>query len=139
MLTELCMYLKNWFCSDSEKHISDNIKIENGVLTSSFGLKENQYYRIIGSVFNDGVHQYGSDEDVLIDETFCGSVWCMRIPKEVIELSKEIDDFKSKNKISAFQSESFEDYSYTKATDANGKVVDWKSAFSTRLRGYMKI
>lgn len=140
MLTELCNYLKNWFCTDSDKHFSDEITIEDGVLASSFDLKDGQYYRVVGSVFNDGVHQYGNAEDILKDEKFEGYIWCMKVPKDVIDLSIEIDDYNSENgKPDAFVSESYNGYSYTKATDNNGNVATWQNAFATRLRGYKKL
>ena len=54
MLTELCQELKNWF--DTERHF-DTFKIEDGELSVDF-LQDGQYYRIVGSVFNDGVYQF---------------------------------------------------------------------------------
>ena len=49
MLTELCQELRNWF--DRERH-PGTYEITGGVLTAPF-LVSGQYYRIIGSVFND--------------------------------------------------------------------------------------
>ena len=52
MLTELCQELKNWF--EREIHVG-TFTIEGGQLTDCSFLQDGQYYRIIGSVFNDGV------------------------------------------------------------------------------------
>ena len=53
MLTEICQELKNWF--DLERHFGV-FTIENGELSLPF-LMDGQYYRICGSVFNDGVQK----------------------------------------------------------------------------------
>ena len=94
MLTELCQELRNWFNRNMDKWDGDFI-IEDGVLRNFAGkLKPNQYFRIMGSVFNDGVHKYG--EGGLTDETFTGSIWAMAVPPAVIALSDEIDAWKAK-------------------------------------------
>ena len=54
MLTELCGVLRNWFETD---RISGTYTVENGSIALPF-LQEGQFFRIVGSVFNDGVHQY---------------------------------------------------------------------------------
>ena len=92
MLTELCQELHNWF--EKEQHVG-TFTIENGGLAVSF-LKRNQYYRICGSIFNDGVHKYGDNQDVLTDEEFEGSVWALAIPKAVINLAAAIAEWQTK-------------------------------------------
>lgn len=52
-LSELCQELKNWF--DVERRFG-KFEISDGSIDLSDILSENQYFRIIGSVFNDGVH-----------------------------------------------------------------------------------
>ena len=100
MLTELCQELHNWF--DKERHFG-SFKIEDGELAVSF-LKEGQYYRICGSIFNDGVHKFGDTEDALTDEEFDGSVWALAIPKAVIKLAAEIAEWRSEEHTSELQS-----------------------------------
>ena len=63
MLTEICQYLKNWF-NRGQKKIFGEFTIQNNQLNIS-DIQTGQYYRIIGSVFNDGVHKKGSE--ALID------------------------------------------------------------------------
>lgn len=147
MLTELCQELKNWF--EISKHVG-SFKIENGTIISvndgDIGLLDNQYFRIIGSVFNDGVHKNPADD--LIDETFDGAVWCLGIPKEVISLSEDIEEWQNKyggidsEAMSPFVSESFGGYSYSKSDGgSSGKTssTTWQGAFSSRLNRWRKI
>lgn len=105
-------------------------------------LVKDQYFRIVGSVFNDGVYKYGEPE-VYTDEVFNGEVWALAIPKALLELVNEIKAWNDKNGEVAtgpYQSESFGGYSYTKATDAaSGEAVTWQSAFRAQLNRWRKI
>lgn len=149
MLTELCQELRNWFTRDMDRWIGD-FQIENGTLNDFSGkLKPGQYYRVIGSVFNDGVHKYGDGD--LTDETFTGTVWAMAVPPAVIALSDEIDAWISKYSgedsvaRSPFSSESFGGYSYSKSAGGQGSGSDgskggsWKAAFAYDLNRWRKI
>ena len=148
MLTELCQELRNWFDRDQPKWYGD-FTIENGalVLRDDMSLKDGQYFRIVGSALNDGVYQYGSDGDVLRDESFTGAVWAMAVPPSVIALSAEIDDWIEKNAdvlSSPYSSESFGGYSYTKSTGVSGNggsahAYGWQDAFRSRLNRWRKI
>lgn len=147
MLTQICAELKNYFSSDGDRIIGD-FEIISGNIVPSLSIQENQYYRIVGSVFNDGVHKFGDASDILTDEpSFHGAVWLMRIPKDVIELADEIQAWQEKNAdilVSPYQSESFGGYSYSKASGGsgfNGNPSDygWKNAFASRLNRYRKI
>ena len=145
MLTDLCQELRNWF--DIGRYFG-SFTIESGELALSF-LQQNQYYRIVGSVFNDGVHKYGDADDTLIDETFSGAVWALAIPKAVINLSTEIDEWQQKYgaadsaAMSPFMSESFGGYSYSKGGSANSNSAatapSWQTAFASRLNKWRKI
>lgn len=136
-LTELCAELRNYFV----------VKIHNGRFTINGGelapldsLQKGQYFRIVGSIFNDGVYQY-NDELNLTDEIFEGAVWSMAVPKDIIDLAKDIEEYNKSEqaKPSAFASESFGGYSYSKATDSNGVPVTWKAVFASRLNKYRRI
>lgn len=149
MLTELCKELNNWFCA---KKYFGTFTIENGVLDFS-ELQEGQYFRIVGSVFNDGVYKYpitipqgGVSE--LKDETFKGAIWAMAVPKEVIALSTKIKDWVTKygsvDTMSPYQSESFGGYSYTKASGGNSaddadNPSTWQGAFKSELDNWRKV
>ena len=143
MLTQICAELKNYFSSEDDRIFGD-FEIIDGNITPPISILDNQYYRIVGSVFNDGVHKYGDATDSLIDEPkFHGAVWLMRVPEDVIELATEIAEWQNKNGdvlASPYQSESFGGYSYTKASGSGaGGSYDWKDAFASRLNRYRKI
>ena len=138
MLTEICTHLHNFFVkSEEDKHYQKNIQIKNGVLTPSFDIKQNQYYRIIGSTFNDGVHRFGDATDVLVDEVFYGSVWLMSVPKAFLDLVSEIEEYQAKyGQATPYTSESFGGYSYSKD---DSTAASWQHAFGTRLNAWRKI
>ena len=138
MLTEICTYLKNFFVSnDEDKHYQKGITINGGILTPSFDIKQNQYYRIIGSTFNDGVHKFGDETDVLTDEVFDGSVWLMSVPKAFLDLVAEIEEYQAKyGQVTPYVSESFGGYSYSKS---DATAASWQHAFGTRLNAWRKI
>lgn len=90
MLEQVLRHLNNWFLVDIHE---GTFTVENGSITLPF-LLTNQYFRICGSVFNDGLHQYPAVD--LTDETFTGSVWALAVPKAVIDLSVEIEAWQGK-------------------------------------------
>lgn len=160
MLTELCEYLRNWFVEDRDMHIG-KITITGGEIKITarddlylLGDKQleplnGQYIRVIGSVFNDGVHQYPDLE--MQDETFDGAVWLLRIPPAILALADDIAAWKAKymtldsQYMSPYNSESFAGYSYSKSGSgasaaANGSGLDgWQAVFADRLSPWRKI
>ena len=159
MLTELCEYLRNWFVEDQDKHIG-TITITGGEITARDDLymmigdkqiepANGQYIRVIGSIFNDGVHQYPDYE--MQDETFKGAVWLLRIPPAILDLADDIAAWKAKymtlnsQYMSPYNSESFAGYSYSKSgaganAAANGSGLDgWQAVFADRLGPWRKI
>ena len=142
MLESILRHLNNWFLLSGGIHAS-TYTIEGGNLPLPF-LQDGQYFRIIGSIFNDGLHKYGPDMEALQDERFEGAIWALAVPQDVVELSKEIVSWQEKYKEaleSPYTSESFGGYSYTKAGGAteNGGSGGWQSAFRTRLNPYRKL
>ena len=138
MLTEICAELRNWFVVPNGVHIQ-TYTISGGSIAPLDFLQEGQYFRIIGSVFNDGVHQYPAAD--LTDEIFHGAVWAMAVPPTLIALSAEIEEYNKSDagKASPYISENFGGYGYTKATGSNGKVLTWKSVFADALNRYRKL
>lgn len=135
MLTELCQELHNWF---NDCFYDGEYSIENGTISLPF-MQEGQYYCIAGSVFNNGVHQYGATSR-LIDETFTGTIYPMKIPQAVIDLSARIDKFKEENAnaiYSPFQSEAWGGYSQSLRSGANGSF-GWKTVFAQELNEWRK-
>lgn len=139
MLTNICQEIRNWFDRGQPK-FNGIFTIENNKITEiDEKIKENQYIRIIGSTFNDGVHKYGEE---LTDEEFTGSVWLMAIPNSFLKLVDEINEYVLNNENSdksPYTSESFGGYSYTRATKSDGSFVTWIDAFKTRLNAWRKI
>ena len=139
MLEQVLMNIRNWFTVEGGIH-SGTFSIKDGGITLPF-LADGQYFRICGSVFNDGLHQYPAAD--LVDEKFSGAIWALAIPPAVVDLADEIQKWQEKNgevASSPFSSESFGGYSYSTATDAEtGGAVTWQSAFKRQLSAWRKI
>lgn len=144
-ITDFCDEIHNYF--ELEKYI-ETVTIENGHLAGfSDRLQTDQYFRIVGSVFNDGVYKYPTTD--LTDETFEGAIWAMAVPPAALALLEKIqewDDKYSKNEAvnSPFQSESFGGYTYTKSysTRIGGGSDDlyyWQGHFRAQLNKWRKI
>ena len=140
-LFDLCQELRNWFTLDEDKNIGD-FTIEDGTISPPIDIKEGQYFRIVGSVFNDGVY---NDTSNLANETFHGGIWLMRVPSEITSLLSDINDYEAKYgsiNLSPYQSESFAGYSYSKGSTGSGNsgsTVTWRDAFKSRLNKWRKI
>ena len=141
MLEQVLDFVHNYFVKEVHK---GSFSISDESLNVDF-LQEGQYFKIIGSVFNDGVHKFGTG--TLQNETFVGEVWAMAVPPAVIALSDEIDDWIAKygdQASSPYQSESFGGYSYSKKSsggqfgDGNA-ASDWTGIFRSRLNHWRKI
>ena len=139
MLEQVLMNIRNWFPVKGGIY-SGTFTIKDGGITLPF-LADGQYFRICGSVFNDGLHQYPATD--LVDEEFSGAIWALAIPPAVVDLANEISEWQKKNGEAAsgiYQSESFGGYSYSKATDSvSGGAVTWQSAFKKQLSAWRKI
>lgn len=153
MLTELCAYLHNYFLAD---YSTPDRYIHHGTFTIADGqiqdlsfLQPGQYFRVIGSVFNDGVWQYQPTGGALpmTDETFEGTIWAMSVPPAVITLAADIDTWLADNASalnSPYQSESFGGYSYTKRSgsgsgNSSSDAYSWQDQFASRLAPYRRL
>lgn len=144
MLEQVLAHLRNWFVVPGGI-ITGAFVAENGGLSrlcvAELPIKEGQYYRILGSVFNDGLYQHPAAN--LTNEAFDGCLWVLAVPKAVVDLAAEIEAWQTKNgdaAASPYASESFGGYSYTRATDAaTGGAVTWQTAFKDRLDRWRKI
>ena len=142
MLTELLGELRNFF--DYARY-PGAFSVENGSITLPF-LREGQYYRIVGSVFNDGVHRYGHEaENELTDEDFEGAVWALAVPREVVELAERIASWQERyGEASASpvtgESLTVNGYSYTAAGEkSSGAKITWRDAYGAPLRRWKKV
>lgn len=141
MLEELMRECKNWFVVPGGVHLG-RFSIVKGRISLPF-LKSGQYFWISGSVFNDGLYQYGSC--VLQDEEFTGAVWALAVPAEFVNLAEDVQAWREANEKAAqspYQSESFGGYSYTKASGnaaQGGSALSWQSVFAARLKKWRKL
>lgn len=137
MLSEICAELRNYFAVPGGIH-RGTFEIKDGMAAPLDFLQEGQYFRVVGSVFNDGVHQYPAAD--LTDETFSGAVWALAIPADFLAIVSEIEEYAKSDaaKANPYILESFGGYTYQKASDKGGSN-SWQSVFSKRLNRYRRI
>lgn len=144
MYNSVCRELNNYF--EYEK-LFGLMKVENGALVSPLtaNIQQGQYFRIIGSVFNDGIYQFPAT-DLQDEEEFDGSLWLLDFPVDFVALVSDIEEWQKKNgavdsaAMSPFTSESFGGYSYSKGSDASGKGANtWQGAFKPRLNAFRRL
>ena len=147
MLDEILAYLKNYFVIDT---LYGKFVIEDGIIRYADGkplvIANMQYFRVVNSMYNDGVYRYYKDTpiDFVQDEEFSGAIWRLAIPQDVIALADDVSAWVKKYSaadapaLSPFTSESFGGYSYSKSTPV-GSQCSWQNAFSNRLDRYRKI
>lgn len=145
MLEQILMEIHNWFRvrDDVDGIHPGTYTIENGGIALPF-LRDGQYFRIMGSLFNDGLHRYGPDMEVLTDETFDGTIWSLAIPKSVVDAAAEAETWMAKNGAivdGVYSSESFGGYTYTKDTTATDSVskTGIPSHILAKVNGYRKL
>ena len=139
MIDQVCAHIHNYFeinpVTGEPMIYPGHYTIQNGGISIPF-LKTGQYFRVFGSVFNDGVHQYGAD--ALDDEEFDGVIWEMRPPKAFIDLVAEITEWVEKYgdvATNPYQSENVIGvYSYTRAGETT-----WQQCFAARLAPWRRI
>ncbi len=153
MLETVCAHIHNYFCTP-ENVVRGAWTIQDGAIDLDGIVLEGQYFRIVGSALNDGVYLYPvqpteeGEEPTLLDETFTGEIWPMKVPRAVLEIVSEIEAWQAKYgaaMASPYQSESVIGvYSYTKAggNTTKGMMGDadgWKTVFQSRLNPWRKL
>lgn len=147
VLTELCEEINNYFwrtkihghfvISNGEIHFNSNVPIVN-----------EQYFRIVNSAFNDGVHKFPATD--LKDEEFEGAIWSMAVPQTVIDIASDLEIWQSKYggvdspAMSPYNSESFNNYSYSKGAITSGasgagNANSWQAVFAPRLNKWRRL
>ena len=140
LLDEICGYLHNFFVDEIHE---GTYTVANGGI--DLPLLTGQYFCVRGSVFNDGVWQYPATG--MASETFTGEIWAMAVPAAVMSLANDIEEWMSayadSNLTSPFTSESFNNYSYTRAQGASADggyaPVTWQNIFGARLARWRKL
>ena len=144
-ITDFCCELNNFF--KKEIYLGE-FTIEGGriALPAIVDIKDGQYFRIVGSVFNDGVYQHPATG--LTEEMFQGAVWAMAVPPSALALFNTIKEWDTKyanDEVanSPYQSESFGGYSYSKGynstTGGSNITVSWQNQFKSRLNRWRKL
>lgn len=139
MLEQVLDYIHNYFVY---KEYSDTFVIRDGRLVGdSDFLLGGQYFKIDGSILNDGIYKYPDYE--LSDETFTGTVSSLAIPPALISTVSDIENWVNKYGSvtdSPYSSESFGGYSYTKSSQSGSSGgISWKDMFGSRLNRWRKI
>lgn len=141
LMDEICGYLHNFFVAELHE---GTYTVANGSIDLPY-LQAGQYFYVSGSVFNDGVWKYPATD--MHDETFNGQIGSMAVPAAVMSLASDINDwmeaYADSNLDSPFTSESFNNYSYSKAqgtaSDGGYAPVTWQNIFSSRLARWRKL
>lgn len=130
---------RNFFetgCRETEYTIS------GGVLSPANLFPEGSYIAIDGSFFHKGVFRIGKDGVLegeaagASDETFRAKIWFLSPPAGFLSLCEDVAVFCEKTPKGAYQSESFGDYSYSRAGGKNGGVLTWQQQFCDGLAQY---
>jgi len=159
MMTSLCREVRNYFIRADSDKISGTFSVSEGALALSssdavvsgdFSLADGQYYRIVGSLYNDGVWQMSDTfPKKLRDEQFTGQIWLMAPPRDFCDLADEVAQWIDKYgdaALSPYASESFGGYSYTlRGTSRRNESArdsedgSWQTAFKRRLSPYRRM
>lgn len=143
MLEEILAFIHNYFVKEIHR---GTFKISNGNLLCDF-LQTGQYFRICGSIFNDGVYQFPVID--LASETFTGEVWAMAVPPSVIALVEEIEEWQAQygaEMLKPYSSETISGvYSYNKSdsgksgSKSGSTMITWRDVFAARLNKWRKL
>lgn len=153
MLEQICGEIHNYFIQEPNP---GEYTISDGAISPLPALLDGQRFWIVGSALNDGVYTYHAagitnDDETesadLKDETFSGTICAMAVPREVINLAKEITDWVGKyaeelNK--PYQSETVIGvYSYEKQTASKvgggSSIIGWQDQFAKRLNRWRRL
>ena len=145
-LEQVLYHIHNWFSYDE---LNVRCAISDGQLPASVSIPEGAWYRIEGSLLNDGLHRHPAED--LRDETFDGTITICAIPNALLDVVEEIEDWqqaynagRKKALESPYTSESFDGYSYnmrdyTGANTASGGLSGWQAEFASRLNPWRKM
>jgi hypothetical protein len=143
ILEQVLSHIHNWF--DHGQIGLSGCAISEGRLPASISIPEGAWYRIQGSLFNDGLHKHPADD--LTDETFDGTITVCAIPRALLLVVEDIaawQDANGKVVDGPYASESFGGYTYSIKSDSgsnsgSGGLSGWRLAFRDRLNPWRKI
>lgn len=128
-------HVRNYFV---RKRIEGEITVTGGVVSPRVSAP---YVYIAGSDTLDGVHAV-QDSTIATErsETFDGMLWLLYPPGDFLALCREIEQYIAACPVNGLQSETLNEYSYTRASGASGHgVMTWEEAFSSRLLPYRRM
>lgn len=132
---ELCDFTHNYF-DRADEPIRGTFTFTPDTVPD--GVVNGQYFRVIGSIFNDGVHKAG-DAD-LAAETFTGQVQPMRVPPAFVALALTITEYdKSIPAGGKYSSQSFNGWSGTLASGADGLPATGIDRYRTEINRWRKL
>jgi hypothetical protein len=146
VLEQVLTHIHNFFVYD-EQYV--RCEVTDGSLPASISIPDGAWYRIQGSLLNDGLHRHPAED--LIDETFDGTITVCAIPRALLDVVEEIEEWQAAYKSarqkalgSPYQSESFDGYSYNLRSDlapssASGGLTGWQAEFAGRLSAWRKM
>ena len=126
-------------------YVKSDFTITGGVISPAALFPAGSYIAIENSAFYSGVYrvmQGGVLEGIPVDafnDRFTGRVWFLRPPAGFLELCRQIGEYIEKAPKGAYQSESFGDYSYTRASGKSGGVLTWQEHFGEELAQYRRM
>lgn len=139
IVADVMRHLNNYFESG---YLKQTFRITGGVISPGECFRPG-YVAVSGSFYHNGVWILKEDGtlegDQGKDESFCGKIWFLNPPQGFLALCEEIGKFAEKTPAGAFESESFEGYSYTRTKGKNGLVIGWEDAFQKKLMPYRKM
>lgn len=145
VLEDILGHIHNWFDGNIAPIVVTDCEIANGELPESVSILSGAWYRIQGSVLNDGLHLSPSTD--LSDETFDGTITILTIPRPLLRLAEEISDWQAlygEATNSPYASESFGGYTYTmrgasSSQGGSGGLTGWREVFADRLNQWRKM
>lgn len=151
LLEEVLYHLHNWFART--KWTVTGCTISDGALPSAVAssIPQGAFYRVEGSLLNDGLHVMGDKDDEFEDESFDGRITLCAIPKALIALTDEIDAWQKKNgdiMEGPYTSESFGGYTYKVKTSSDfgfsqsggsSTLSGWRLVFRDRLNPWRRM
>jgi hypothetical protein len=147
ILEQVLWHIHNWFVYDTID--AGLCEIADGSLPASVSIPDGAWYRIQGSLLNDGLHRHPAAD--LQDETFDGTITVCAIPNALLDVVEEIEEWQDaytagqkKALGSPYSSESFDGYSYSMRdysgpSSASGGLSGWQAEFAGRLNPWRKM
>lgn len=131
--------INNWF-PIAKKSGTFTVKDGSLDMTGAPGIMNGQYFRVIGSAMNDGLHIF--PDTGMVDETFEGEIWSLAVPKTFAKVCEDMQAWLEKHPVTAsgYTSESFGGYSYSVPTNPQtGQAASVMDVFKSSLNRWRRL